>query len=80
MAERRETLEAVDADIVLAATPIHIGALLQLGKPATRVRYELAQVGGRPLAVTRESQVQGHFTPARSGRSVDAGSDGLEGG
>jgi predicted GTPase len=50
MAELKETLERVDADLVLAATPIDLGGLLELDKPVTRVRYELAQVGGRPLA------------------------------
>ena len=50
IAELRETLERVDADIVLVATPIDLGGLLQLSKPVTRVRYELAQVSGRPLA------------------------------
>ncbi len=50
MAELKETLERVDADIVLAATPIDLGGLLELDKPVTRVRYELAQVSGRPLA------------------------------
>lgn len=50
MAELRTTLEQTDADIVLAATPIDLGRLLELDKPVTRVRYELAQVGGRPLA------------------------------
>ena len=49
MAELRATLEAVDADVVLAATPIDLGRLLQLDKPVTRVRYELAQVDGKPL-------------------------------
>jgi hypothetical protein len=32
------------------ATPIDLGGLLALSKPVTRVRYELAQVSGRPLA------------------------------
>jgi predicted GTPase len=50
MAELKETLERVDADVVLAATPIDLGGLLELDKPVTRVRYELAQVDGRPLA------------------------------
>ena len=50
MAELRETLDRVDADIVLAGTPIDLGALLKVDKPVTRVRYELAQVGGPPLA------------------------------
>jgi predicted GTPase len=48
--ELRETLERVDADVVLVATPIDLGRLLDLSKPVTRVRYELAQVSGRPLA------------------------------
>jgi predicted GTPase len=50
MRELKETLERVDADVVLVATPIDLGALLELDKPVTRVRYELAQVSGRPLA------------------------------
>jgi predicted GTPase len=49
MRELKETLERVDADLVLVATPIDLGRLLQLDKPVTRVRYELAQVSGRPL-------------------------------
>jgi predicted GTPase len=44
------TLNAVDADIVLSATPIDLTRLLELNKPITRVRYELVQVGGTPLA------------------------------
>jgi predicted GTPase len=50
MAELRDTLDRVDADIVVAGTPIDLGALLELDKPVTRVRYELAQVDGPPLA------------------------------
>ncbi len=50
MAELKATLEAVDADLVLAATPIDLRGLLDLDVPVTRVRYELAQVGGRPLS------------------------------
>jgi predicted GTPase len=49
MRELKETLERVDADIVLVATPIDLGRLLELDKPVTRVRYDLAQVSGRPL-------------------------------
>jgi predicted GTPase len=43
------TLNAADADLVLSATPIDLTRLLTLNKPITRVRYELAQVGGTPL-------------------------------
>ena len=50
MHELEETLNAVDADLVLAATPIDLTRVLKLDKPITRVRYELEQVGGKPLA------------------------------
>jgi predicted GTPase len=48
--ELEATLNAVDADLVLSATPIDLNRLLELNKPITRVRYELVQVGGTPLA------------------------------
>jgi predicted GTPase len=41
-AELAATINAADADIVLCATPIDLGRLLDLNKPVTRVRYELA--------------------------------------
>ena len=44
------TLNAVDADVVLSATPIDLGRLLELNKPISHVRYDLVQVGGTPLA------------------------------
>jgi predicted GTPase len=44
------TLDAVDADIVLAATPIDLTRVMTLDKPITRVRYDLEQVDGPPLA------------------------------
>ncbi len=48
--ELEATLNGTDADLVLSATPIDLTRLLELGKPVTRVRYELAQVGGTSLA------------------------------
>jgi predicted GTPase len=45
----RRTLDAVPADLVLAATPIDLTRVLQINKPITRVRYELVQVDGPPL-------------------------------
>jgi predicted GTPase len=50
MRELEATLDAVDADLVLSATPIDLTRVLRLRKPITRVRYELAQVDGPPLA------------------------------
>ncbi len=50
VAELEATLNAVDADLVLAGTPIDLARVLRLNKPITRVRYELAQVSGIPLS------------------------------
>jgi predicted GTPase len=48
--ELQATLDAVDADLVLSATPIDLTRIISLHKPITRVRYELEQVAGVPLA------------------------------
>jgi predicted GTPase len=50
MRELEATLNAVDADLVLAANPIDITRVLTLNKPVSRVRYELKQVAGPPFA------------------------------
>jgi predicted GTPase len=50
IAELEATLNAVDADLVLSATPIDLTRLVHLTKPITRVRYELAPVAGPQLA------------------------------
>jgi predicted GTPase len=39
-----ETINCSDADVVVAATPIDLAALLSLDKPVVRARYELAEV------------------------------------
>jgi predicted GTPase len=43
MAELSATIDAVPCDAVLIATPIDLGRLLKMSKPATRVRYELEE-------------------------------------
>jgi predicted GTPase len=43
-AELAATLDAVPADLVLAATPIDLGRLMTLNKPLVRVRYDLDEV------------------------------------
>jgi predicted GTPase len=48
-ADLAATLDAVDADLVLAATPIDLTRVMTLRKPVVRVRYELEQTEGRPL-------------------------------
>ncbi len=43
--ELEETLNAVEADTVVVATPIDLGRLLPLNKPYVRVLYELQEIG-----------------------------------
>jgi predicted GTPase len=47
MAELEQTINQSDADLILVGTPIDLGRLLTIDKPAQRVRYEL-QVIGQP--------------------------------
>jgi len=65
--ELEETLNAVDADIVLSATPIDLTRVLTLDKPITRVRYELVQASGTPLADILEPIVRLARTPVLAG-------------
>jgi predicted GTPase len=68
VADLRRTLEAVDADLVLAATPIDLTRVMTLNKPVARVRYELAPVGDAILPIVLEPIV----ALARAGRPVGA--------
>src|SRR5690606_38691884 len=49
MRELEETLNRTPADVVLIGTPINLGRLLKLNKPAVRVRYELKELEGESL-------------------------------
>ena len=46
----RRTINATEADVVVAATPIDLGALVKLNKPIVRARYEFAEVESPGLA------------------------------
>jgi predicted GTPase len=50
VADLAATLNAMPVDVVLAATPIDLTRVLALNKPIVRVRYELEEVSGPPLA------------------------------
>ena len=41
----RETINATDVDVVVAATPCDIAALIEIDKPVIRARYEFAEIG-----------------------------------
>jgi predicted GTPase len=58
VADLAATLDAAEADLVLSATPIDLTRVLTTNKPITRVRYELAQVSGKPLATLLEPIVE----------------------
>jgi predicted GTPase len=57
------TLNAVDADLILSATPIDLTRVMTLAKPITRVRYELAEAGGSALRELIEPVVLATQTP-----------------
>ncbi len=58
------TLDAMPVDVVLSASPIDLGRLLRLRHPVVRVRYELEEVSGPPLA----SFIEPILTATRGGR------------
>jgi predicted GTPase len=45
LADLEATVQACDADVVLVATPVDLSRLLDLGKPAVRARYSIAERG-----------------------------------
>jgi len=48
--EMEKIISAVDCDVVLSGTPIDITRVLNVDKPIVRVRYELEETNGTPLA------------------------------
>ncbi len=50
MRELEQTINNARADLVIIGTPIDLGRLLDLNKPAQRVRYELQELGHPTLA------------------------------
>ena len=51
----RETINAVDADAVVSATPCDLAALIDINKPVIRARYEFAEAGTPGLGDLVES-------------------------
>jgi predicted GTPase len=48
LADLEATLNAIDADVVVAGTPVDLGRLMKLNKPVVRARYEFGEMG-QPL-------------------------------
>lgn len=61
----RRTINSADADIVVAATPCDLGAVIQINKPVVRVRYEFAEVGEPHLSELVEAFLVQQGLPRR---------------
>ncbi len=68
IADLEETIRRTPADVVLIATPIDLRRLIEIDKPALRVRYELQEIGEPTLAqvLTKFVEMEAHaeFMPA----------------
>jgi predicted GTPase len=53
------TLARVDADVVVAATPVDLARLIALDKPVVRVRYEFAEAGAPGLGALVDAALAG---------------------
>ena len=49
IAELEETINKADADVVVIGTPIDLRRVVKINKPATRVKYELQEIGSPTL-------------------------------
>jgi predicted GTPase len=49
MRDLEETINKTDCDSVVIGTPIDLGRILKINKPATRVMYELQEIGGNTV-------------------------------
>jgi predicted GTPase len=72
MHELEDALNAMPADLVLAATPIDLNRVLHLRKPVVRVRYELEEVAGEPDAPTLTDLVAPIVARARAAATAAA--------
>jgi len=63
----RETIDRADVEVVVAATPIDLAALIQVSKPIVRARYEYADAGEPTLgALVDEFLGKIHLLPEGS--------------
>ncbi len=73
IAELSQTIRAVPCDLVLVATPIDLGRVLQIDKPSTRVRYELAEHDPSILRQAVERAIARVRAPARARAAAGPG-------
>ena len=63
--ELEETINRIDCDLVIVATPIDLGHLLHLNKPSLRVNYEVEDLTRPGLAEVLKSFTNKHARVAR---------------
>jgi predicted GTPase len=73
LAALRDTINAVEADVVVSATPLDLAALIEINKPVVRVRYEYADAGEPTLASIVEEFLASSVPPLAHGGSGGAG-------
>ena len=61
LADLETSLNAVEADVIVAGTPVDLGRLMKLNKPVVRARYEYGEMG-QPLL----KDIVGEFLKARN--------------
>ncbi len=61
----RETINGADADLVVAATPLDLAALIALEKPVVRARYEFADAGEPTLGSLVDAFLARGISPLR---------------
>ncbi|HLP46417.1 MAG TPA: GTPase, partial [Candidatus Kapabacteria bacterium] len=49
MKDLEKTINKIEADLVIIATPIDLGRIVKFNKPTVRVTYELSEIGSPTL-------------------------------
>jgi predicted GTPase len=60
-----DTVNAVDCDLVLVATPIDLTRLIDIDKPCMRIGYSLQPEDGRLAEAVRQTLMPGDYVAAR---------------
>jgi predicted GTPase len=58
-----ETIRRADADVVIAATPVDLGRLIEIDKPIVRARYEFVDTGDSGLGARVDRWLAGALRP-----------------
>ncbi len=62
--ELGETINNTPCDLVIIATPIDLGKVVEINRPIQRVRYELQEIGKPTLRDVLEKNIGGGKWPS----------------